>query len=110
MRPSSSSQNNKYPFLEITGEALYLSLKVSPRASKEGLFLSDTKDELKVRLTKAPVDGAANKALTTLLAKTLNISKSSITITSGLRSRNKRVKIEGVNRSEIMAMLNAITQ
>jgi uncharacterized protein (TIGR00251 family) len=108
LKHSSSSQNNKYPFLESTDRGLFLNVKVSPRASKGGLALSDTKDKLKVRLTKAPVDGAANKALISILSKTLKIPKSSITITSGLKSRNKRVKVEGMDVEEIEDVLTSL--
>jgi uncharacterized protein (TIGR00251 family) len=109
LRHSSSSQS-KYPFLESTDGGLYLTVKVTPRASKEGLALSEAKDELKVRLTKAPVDGEANKALTALLAKSFKISKSSISITSGKKSRTKRVKITDIKIEDVKERLGEIVK
>ncbi len=83
------------------------------RAKKDEVSLADSLADapgdstgaLKIRLTKAPVDGEANKALIKLLAKLFNIKKSSITITSGKKSRNKRVKIEKVEAQEIKKLL-----
>lgn len=71
------------------------------RAAKNELSLTDSKEALKVKLTKAPVDGEANKALVSLLAKSLNIKKSSVEITSGLKSRNKRVKLTGLRKEDV---------
>ncbi len=109
MKHSSSSQN-KFPFLESSGDALYIKIRVFPKSGRNTLSLSDSKEVLKVRLTSAPVEGAANKALIALLAKSFKIKKNSIEITSGKKSRNKRVKIEGVEVGEIETLLNKIIE
>lgn len=49
-----------------------------------------------LRLNAAPVDGAANAELIDVLADALGIPKRAISIVSGERSRQKRVRIEGV--------------
>lgn len=71
-------------------------LKVVPRAS-ENEIRREAGGLLKVRLQAPPVDGKANKALVKFLAETLNVSKSSITIVSGEKGRNKVVRISGIN-------------
>ena len=48
---------------------------------------------LKVRLAAAPVDGAANAELVKVLAKFLDVSKSSVEIISGETSKTKQVKV-----------------
>ena len=48
-----------------------------------------------------PVDGAANKALVQLLAKTLSIRKSNITLVSGATVRNKIIEVEGLTVDEL---------
>ncbi len=108
MRRSSSSQSS-FPFLEITEDGLYVNVRVQPKAGKNELSISESKDLLKVKLTSAPVDGEANKALIKILAKFLKIKKTSIEITSGKKSRNKRVKIEGVELEDIETALKEIT-
>lgn len=65
---------------------------MEPRAAKCGItVLGDT---LKVKLTSAPVDGAANKQLVELLAKELGVRKSSVKVLRGEKSKNKVIKIE----------------
>ena len=50
---------------------------------------------LKLRLAAAPVDGAANTSLVTLLAKEFGVRKNAVTILRGAASRVKQVYIEG---------------
>jgi uncharacterized protein YggU (UPF0235/DUF167 family) len=69
-----------------------LHVRVIPRAGSSRI--SGFRDgALLIRLAAAPADGAANEALTALLAKTLAIPVRSIAISSGLRSRNKRITV-----------------
>ena len=49
----------------------------------------------KVRLAAPARDGEANRELTRWFSKTLGVARSAVTITSGTRSRRKRLKIEG---------------
>lgn len=50
---------------------------------------------LKVRLTAAPEDGKANRALLKLLAKAWGVPASSLEILSGETSRHKRIRYRG---------------
>ena len=50
-------------------------------------------DELKVWLTAPPVDNKANFALLEVLADYLNVKQRQISITSGVRSRDKKIKV-----------------
>jgi len=81
-----------------------LEIRVIPRAGRSG-FAGLREGALLVRLAAAPVDGAANDELIALLAKTLKIPKRDIEITSGERSRSKRVRIAGVDREHALAKL-----
>jgi len=58
-------------------------------------------DALKVRLSAAPVDGAANDQLIEFLAKTFAVSRRAITIVAGERSRSKIVEIEGISERAV---------
>jgi hypothetical protein len=90
-------------FLEAAPKGVYLSLRLQPRASKDTIAgvqgLADRAglagDALKIKLTSAPIEGAANRALIGFLSKILGVKKSALTITSGHKSRTKRVFIEG---------------
>ncbi|SHJ46345.1 hypothetical protein SAMN02745181_2130 [Rubritalea squalenifaciens DSM 18772] len=74
-----------------------LRVKATPNASKNKIIGWEhdhlAGDVLRVRIQSPPVDGKANKALTTYLAKALGISKSSITLTKGQTSRIKTFEI-----------------
>ncbi|HWQ64991.1 MAG TPA: DUF167 domain-containing protein [Methanospirillum sp.] len=58
---------------------------------------------------KAPaVEGKANKAITGLIAETLNIPKTSVHIISGQTSSVKRIKIDGVSDADLSQRLSAL--
>jgi uncharacterized protein (TIGR00251 family) len=81
-----------------------LEIRVMPRAGRSG-FGGWREGVLIVKLAAAPVDGAANDELIALLAKTLHVPKRDITILSGERSRNKRVRIAGIEQAQALAKL-----
>lgn len=73
-----------------------IALKVTPRASSERIVAENQPDGsllLKVYVTCVAEDGKANAAVIALLAKTLGLAKSAITIVRGDTSRNKVVEI-----------------
>ena len=72
---------------------------IQPRSSKN-IICGLQGDSLKIRLTAPPVDGAANKMCVKLLAKTLGVSLSKITITKGQKGRNKIFLIHGITELE----------
>ncbi len=85
----------KIPFRRVK-DGITIEVKVEPRASTAGIQ-GVMEGVLKVRLTSPPVDGAANKQLIELLAKELKIKKGAFTIMKGEKSKNKVVKITGVD-------------
>ncbi|MFI5307195.1 MAG: DUF167 domain-containing protein [Polyangiales bacterium] len=84
--------------------AVCFQVRVSPRASREGLS-GVHGGALKVSLTAAPVDGAANEALVALLAKTLRVPKRAVIIAHGEHGRTKSVRVEGVALAAARALL-----
>jgi uncharacterized protein (TIGR00251 family) len=81
-------------------ETSFVNVRVITRASRSEIA-GWTGDTLKVKLTSPPVDGAANAELIRLLAKTLGIARSDVTIVSGETSRNKRIKIDNLSASKV---------
>ena len=57
---------------------------------------------IRVHLKASPVDGEANKALVRLFAETLGVRRSAVEITSGQRSRRKRLRIT-TSESDVLA-------
>ncbi|XWK89293.1 MAG: DUF167 domain-containing protein [Phormidium sp.] len=68
-------------------------VKVKPN-SKQQNIQEEADGSLTVHLKSPPVDGKANEELIKLLAEKFNVSKSQITIKSGLSSRRKLVEID----------------
>ena len=84
---------------KITPGGLLVTLRLTPKGGRdrlEGVVLdSDERPALKARVSAPPVDGAANKALVKLLAKSLGVPKSAVTFHSGETARIKRILVAG---------------
>ena len=88
------------------GRGELLDVRVVPRAGRSGI--TGVRDGVvHVRIAAPPVDGAANDELIETLARALRVSKRAVEIVSGATSRSKRVRIEGLDRSAILAALGA---
>lgn len=68
-----------------------VNIKVIPNAKKDKIM--SEADNLKVYVTAPAVDGKANKALVELMADHFDVSKSSVKIIKGEKSRNKVLEI-----------------
>ncbi len=77
-----------------------LTIKLKPGARKNSIELKDD-GSLAVAVTSRPIAGKANEHLIALLSKTLHIPKSSCRIKKGLKSRDKVVLVEGLDKNEI---------
>ena len=84
--------------------AVIFSLRVQPRASKDGIA-GELGGALKVRLRAPAVEDRANEALVEFLSELLKRPRSAVRILSGERSRTKRVEIHGVTRQQILGLL-----
>lgn len=73
---------------------------VQPRASRAKVGpVHDGR--LKVSVTSPPVDGEANAAVIELLAKTLGVARSAVSVVAGATSRRKTVRVLGVGRAAL---------
>lgn len=86
---------------------MLISVKVIPRSRKNSVEWERVEEgeRLKVRLTAAPVDGAANEALVEVLAERLGVPKRRVVIVRGATSRQKVVDIVGVSLKELKVKL-----
>ncbi len=85
-------------------EGVVIDILVQPRASRERVGPVHD-DRLKVAVTSPPVDGAANKAVCKLLAKTFKLAKSAVEVVGGHSSRRKTVRLSGVTRADVEKLL-----
>ena len=86
-------------FFEIYLDHIRLTVRLTPNAGRDGIdgveIGADGEEWLKARVTAVPEKGKANKALIELLAKSLRVPKSSISVISGDTSRKKILQIDG---------------
>ncbi|MEZ5424747.1 MAG: DUF167 domain-containing protein [Pyrinomonadaceae bacterium] len=86
-------------FTEKDG-SLVFNVRVVPRASKSEI-VGEHDGALKVRLAAPPVEGAANRELIKLLAKSFGVAKSDVGIISGETARTKQVRIDGARSKDL---------
>jgi uncharacterized protein len=75
-------------------------VRVQPRAKKNAI-VGEMGNALKIALTSPPVEGRANEACAAFLAKLLKVPRSSVTIASGLSSRNKVIRVAGISAEQL---------
>jgi uncharacterized protein (TIGR00251 family) len=83
-----------------------VTVRLTPRGGRNAIDGWEG-DLLRVRVTAAPVDGAANGALLRLLAKALGVAPSRLALVSGAQSRTKTIAIDGMSGNEIRRTLEA---
>ena len=81
-----------------------ISVRVIPRAPRTRVD-GERGGAILIRLSAPPVDGAANAALVAFLASALDLPRRDVTIVAGATSRDKRVRIVGLDESAIRARL-----
>jgi uncharacterized protein (TIGR00251 family) len=77
---------------------------VTPRAGRSEVA-GEREGALWIKLAAPPVEGAANAALMTLLARRLNVSRSALQIVAGSTGRRKRVRIADLGSEAVTARL-----
>ncbi len=89
--------------------AARIAVRLTPRGGRDRIDGwdkdGDGRPYLKARVSAPPADGEANAALAILLAKTLGVPKSAITIVAGQTARLKQVEIEGLETDEALNRL-----
>jgi uncharacterized protein len=94
----------------VSANGLIVTVRLTPKAGRDSIDgivnLSNGRTVLKARVSAAPTDGEANGALTRLLAQTLRIAPSNITLIGGAASRVKRMLIKG----DVAAVVAALEQ
>ena len=91
---------------QFQADGVTIPLWVSPRAGRNSIDVFQADDTaVKIKVTEAPEDGKANKAIIALLSKTLRVRKSSIILIQGATTRNKLFKILSETPLEILDRL-----
>ncbi|UCG53457.1 MAG: DUF167 domain-containing protein [Candidatus Latescibacterota bacterium] len=88
---------------DLADGRLGFSVSVNPRASKNAVIGWTEGGWLKVSVTASPVDDAANQELVKLLSRVLEIRKTDVVISSGSRSRLKRLTVPRVAKNRLLS-------
>ena len=78
-----------------------LAVRVHPGAGGAGLTGRLVDGTLKLAVTAAPEAGAANRAVTDLLAELLGVRRSQVTVVRGPGSRAKVIEVDGLDEAEM---------
>ncbi len=92
-------------WIEERQEGVLLRVKVTPRAHKDQV-LPPRDAFLPVKIKAPPVESKANKSLLALIAKTLGVRGSAVTLVSGHRSRAKTILISDASLGEVNKALS----
>jgi uncharacterized protein (TIGR00251 family) len=82
-----------------TADSVVIAVRLTPRAGRDAIDgiaqLAGGRRVLKVRVRAAASEGEANAALIKLIARTLRVAASDVSLVGGATTRLKRVKISG---------------
>jgi len=93
-------------FAELGADDLRLRVRVQPRASRTRI-LGVRGDCLAVAVQAPPVDGAANVAVSVLIAEWLGVAKSRVEVVRGATARAKTLRVGGEPGEALLLRLNA---
>jgi uncharacterized protein len=82
----------------------HIAVRLQTRASRDELV--ELRDGvLRARVTAPPVDGRANQALCRLIARKAGVAPSRVTIVRGERSREKLIRVDGIDSAELQRVI-----
>jgi uncharacterized protein (TIGR00251 family) len=81
-----------------------LAVRLQPRAKRDEV-VGERAGAVVIRVTAPPVDGKANAALEAFLAARAGVPRSAVNVVRGHASRDKLVRIEGVDAPELRRTL-----
>jgi uncharacterized protein len=85
-------------------EYAQIDVRLRPRGSRDEL--GGWRDGvLQAKVTAAPVEGKANRALCRLIAKRVGVAPSRVSVVRGEKSRDKVVRVNGLDEADLRAAL-----
>ena len=93
------------PTITSTRSGVSFTIKVHPRAKKNAIT-GTIGEAYKLSLTAPALEGRANQACIEFFAELFKVPRSSVTIASGERSRNKVIRVDGMTEQQAKQSLN----
>ena len=81
-----------------------LRVRLQPRAGRDEV-VGERDGAVVMRVSSPPVDGRANQALCAFIAARAGVPKRAVSIVAGERSRDKLVRVDGVDAERLRAAL-----
>ncbi|MGH2757542.1 MAG: DUF167 domain-containing protein [Actinomycetota bacterium] len=94
-------------FVRTTKDGATLDVFVQPRAAKEGIVGVHGRS-LKIRVTAPPLDDRANRAVEAVIARSLGIARSKVSVVAGAKSRRKQVAVRGMGSAEVLEAIGHV--
>jgi uncharacterized protein len=96
-----------HPELGPTEGGVTLAVHVQPGAGRTEV-VGRHGDALKLRVAAPPTGNRANDAVVELVAKEFNLKPADVSVTSGASSREKRLKLTGLDRGQAARVLDRL--
>jgi uncharacterized protein (TIGR00251 family) len=85
---------------------LTFAVRVVPRASFSKI-VGEHDGALRVRIAAPPVEGAANRELVKVLARSFELPQNAVEIISGANSKTKTVRIRGADAAQLEQLIGS---
>jgi hypothetical protein len=95
-------------FEERNGTIISLDVTAGAKAQLFPSGYNEWRKAIGCRVTAPAVEGRANKAIILLVAGTLDLPVSSVSILSGALSSQKRVLVVGVDKKDLLVRLSSV--
>jgi len=82
-------------------------ITVTPKSRVNEIAVAPGDRAVRVRVTAAPEDGRANRAVIELLSDRLGVPRSALSVAGGATSRRKWIEVEGLEEAEVWRRLEA---
>jgi hypothetical protein len=92
---------------ERDGTIIFIDVTAGAKADLFPAGYNEWRKAIVCRVTAPAIEGKANKAVISLIAETLDLRVSVISIQSGSASSQKRVKVAGVAKNDLLVRLNS---
>jgi uncharacterized protein (TIGR00251 family) len=99
---------NPQPSTRVVDDAVLLKVKAAPGASRDKIAGLHG-DAIKIAVSAAPEKGKANDAIVRVLAKGLGLKRSQVSLESGSTSRDKWLRIEGMDEATVLRKLSELS-
>jgi uncharacterized protein (TIGR00251 family) len=93
--------------IDVTSKGDVCSFGVSVKTSSRNNRIAGAENGLlKIEVSAPPVEGKANTAVTKLIAQSLDIAPSRVSIVSGSKSKKKRIAVSGIDPESVRRLVD----